>query len=110
MNNCIILYNSKVWLIFFINLDFIIQFDIFFDNFSSPKIWKILYSVSLLLQLIIFEAVFCVSLGFILISKFEEELKSSIEEPTTPEYEEEKEKSTDDLESEEESGEEELDL
>jgi len=42
--------------------------------------------------------------------KFEEELKSSIEEPTTPEYEEEKEKSTDDLGSEKESGEEELEI
>ena len=42
--------------------------------------------------------------------KFEEELKSSIEEPTTPEYEEEKEKSTDGLGSEKESGEEELEI
>lgn len=42
--------------------------------------------------------------------KFEEELKSSIEEPTTPEYEEEKEKSTDDLDSGEESEEEELEI
>ena len=42
--------------------------------------------------------------------KFEEELKSSIKEPTTPEYEEEKEKSTDNLDSGEESEEEELEI
>ena len=42
--------------------------------------------------------------------KFEEELKTTIEEPTTDEYEQEKEADSEEPAAEEESGEEELEL